>query len=529
MSSELFYGPDARKKIQNGVNKVADAVKVTLGAKGRNVAIGKGYGHLPLITKDGVTVAAYITKLPDPTEDMGAMMIKDAARQTMRLVGDGTTTSTVLAQSIFNAGIDAINMGANPMDLKKGIDKAVDLVVSSLMDQAVQIDGDMAKILNIATIAVNNDLETGKIVAEAMSVAGKDGYVSMAESKTADTTIEKVEGMQIDRGLLSPYFVKDEGKSQVVLKDPYILIYDKKISRLQEIMPILELANKKQRPLLVIAEDINGEALSTMTSNASKGLYWAAILSPFGGPDELEDIAAVTGATVVSGGKGHSLKDGNPEWLGSADTVAINKFATVIAGGKGDKKIIAQRAIQVKGQLEECADERMKPNLVSRLAKISNGVVIIYVGGQTQVEMNEKRDRIDDAIRATRAAMEEGVLPGGGTAYIRAISSIPVNENDLTLTDEQKGMLIIKSTLVAPLRQILTNAGLSEASIVTIVSSVTDGSADYGYNAKTGGYENLCTTGIIDPAKVPRVALENAASVASMLLTTEAVIVDDAQ
>ncbi len=527
MGSKLDYGESARKKLQTGVNKVADAVKVTLGAKGRNVAISKGGGQIPQITKDGVTVAAYITQLSDPVEDMGAMMVKDAAMQTMKDAGDGTTTSTVLAQAIFNEGMKSIEAGSNPMDLKKGIDKAVAMVVANLKTQSTQVNGNANIIFNVAKVAANNDEKTGRIIAEAVMAAGVDGHVTIHPTKAVETTIEKVAGLQVDQGYLHPYFCNNLKKAQVELHNPLILIYDKKISRLADIMVFLKYCTpddtSKKRSVLIIAEDVEGEALYTMSSNAQQmGAHWAAIKAPFGGTEELEDIAALTGGVVVSESKGHKLADFNPAWCGNAQDVTITKSATVISKGSGNKQKIADRASQIKSQIEDCTDERLKTNLTKRLSKLMDGVVVIYVGGQTQVEMIEKKDRLDDALKATNAAVSEGVVPGGGVAYIRSANSILAETGEPA--DEWNGKKIVIEAIKAPLRQILLNAGHDEASVSGKLLDVYSAEGDLGYNILSGEYEHFLASGIIDPTKVTRTALENAASVASMLLTTECTI-----
>jgi chaperonin GroEL len=522
MGTNLSFGKNARKEIQIGVDAVANAVKVTLGAKGRNVAISKGLGHIPLVTKDGVTVAMYITSLSDPTQDMGAMMVKDAARQTMIQAGDGTTTSTVLAQAIFTEGMKCVDAGANPIDLKRGIDKAVLEVVKKLSEISIPVNGNQSLILSVASVAANNDLVMGYIIADAVMAAGVDGLVTITETKLPETYSEKVMGMQIDQGYLSAYFCNNLAKMHAELENPLILIYDKKISRLADIMPFLDMCAKADRHALIISEDMDSEALFTMTSNAQKGKRWAAIRSPFGGNDELEDIAAATGATVVSESKGHKLMDFKSSWCGSAKTINITRFSTVIAGGAGDDTKIRERASQVKSQIDDCVDERMKPTLVKRLSRLTDGVVVIYVGGQTEVEMRENKDRIDDALKATKAAIAEGIVPGGGVAYVIARRGIILEYNGSA--DEINGSQVVFNALSAPVMQILLNAGIEGESATNIVRNINQSDFGMGYNVKTGIVENLIETGIIDPAKVSRVALENASSTASMILTTECAI-----
>ena len=521
MAKEIKFNIDARDSLKKGVDALANAVKVTLGPKGRNVVIEKKFGA-PQITKDGVTVAKEI-ELPDAFENMGAQMVKEVASRTNDAAGDGTTTATVLAQAIVGVGLKNVAAGANPMDLKRGIDKAVAAIVSNLNAQAEQVTVDGEKVEQVARISANNDEEIGKLIAEAMKKVKKEGVITVEEAKGTQTTVEVVEGMQFDRGYISPYFVTNTEKMETVLDNPYILIYDKKISSMKEIMPILEATLQTNRPLLLIAEDVDGEALTGLVLNKLRGsLKIAAVKAPGFGDrrkEMLEDIAILTGGTVISEEKGYRLEDATLAELGSADKITITKDNTTIVNGQGSKEAIDARAAQIKAQIATTTSDYDREKLQERLAKIAGGVAVIYVGAASEVEMKEKKDRVEDALNATRAAIEEGIIPGGGVGFIRAISSIEKmkGEND----DETTGIAIIKRALEEPLRQIVENAGL-EGSVV--VNKVREGEGDFGFNARTETYENLLKTGVIDPVKVSRVALENAASIASMLLTTECVI-----
>ncbi len=523
MAKQLFFDTEARNKMKAGVDALANAVKVTLGPKGRNVVIEKKFGA-PSVTKDGVSVAKEI-ELEDPTENIGAQMVKEVASKTADVAGDGTTTATVLAQSIIKEGLKNVAAGANPMDLKRGIDKAVAVVIKNLESQSEKVGNDNKKIEQVATISANNDNEIGKLIAQAMEKVGNEGVITVEEAKGTDTTVEVVEGMQFDRGYLSPYFVTNTEKMQTELENPYILIYDKKISTMKDILPLLESAVQAGRPLLIIAEDVDGEALATLVVNKLRGsLKIAAVKAPGFGDrrkEMLQDIAVLTGGTVISEEQGHKLENATVEYLGQAESVTIDKDNTTVVDGKGDKDAIKARVNQIKAQVETSTSDYDKEKLQERLAKLSGGVAVLYVGASTEVEMKEKKDRVDDALHATRAAVEEGIVPGGGTAFIRAIESIADLSSDNN--DEATGIAIIRRALEEPLRQIVENAGI-EGSIV--VQNVRQGKADYGFNARTEEYENMLAAGVIDPTKVSRVALENAASIASMLLTTECVIAD---
>ena len=523
MSKQLFFNIDARNRMKRGVDILADAVKVTLGPKGRNVVIEKKFGA-PAITKDGVTVAKEI-ELEDSIENLGAQMVKEVASKTADLAGDGTTTATVLAQSIIGEGLKNVAAGANPMDLKRGIDKAVAAVVENLKKQSEKVGNDNKKIEQVASISANNDNAIGSLIAQAMAKVGNEGVITVEEAKGTETTVEVVEGMQFDRGYLSAYFVTNTEKMQVELQNPYILIYEKKVSTLKDILPILESVVQSGCPLLIIAEDVDGEALSTLVVNKLRGsLKIAAVKAPGFGDrrkEMLQDIAALTGGTVISEDMGHKLEGTTIAALGQAESITIDKDNTTIVGGKGKKNEINSRVNQIKTQIETTTSDYDKEKLQERLAKLSGGVAVLYIGAASEVEMKEKKDRVDDALHATRAAVEEGIVPGGGVAYIRAINSLEKVE---TLNfDEKTGVAIVRRALEEPLRQIVNNAGL-EASI--IVQKVREGKADYGFNARTEVYEKLLAAGVIDPTKVSRVALENAASIASMFLTTECVIAD---
>jgi chaperonin GroEL len=523
MAKQLFFDIEARNRMKKGVDVLANAVKVTLGPKGRNVVLEKKFGA-PGITKDGVTVAKEI-ELEDPIENMGAQMVKEVASKTADVAGDGTTTATVLAQSIITEGLKNVAAGANPMDLKRGIEKAVSKVVEHLKSQSQTVGNDNSKIQQVAAISANNDTEIGKLIAEAMKKVGKEGVITVEEARGTETGIEVVEGMQFDRGYISPYFVTNSEKMEAELENPYILIYDKKVSSMKDILHILEKVAQSGRPLLIIAEDLEGEALATLVVNKLRGtLKVAAVKAPGFGDrrkEMLQDIAVLTKGIVVSEEQGYKLENADLSYLGQASTVTIDKDNTTIVGGKGKKDDIAARVNQIKAQIEVTTSDYDKEKLQERLAKLSGGVAVLNIGAATEMEMKEKKDRVDDALHATRAAVEEGIVPGGGVAFIRAIESLEklkgANE------DETTGIAIVKRSLEEPLRQIVANAGI-EGSIV--VQKVKEGKGDYGFNARTEEYENLYKAGVIDPTKVTRIALENAASIAGMLLTTECVIAD---
>jgi chaperonin GroEL len=523
MAKDIIFDLKAREALKAGVDQLSDAVKVTLGPKGRNVIIDKSFGA-PTITKDGVTVAKEI-ELADTIENMGAQMVKEVASKTNDLAGDGTTTATVLAQSIVNTGLKNVTAGANPMDLKRGVDKAVAEVIKALMKQTKQINDSGEKVEQVATVSANNDSTIGKLIAEAMEKVKKDGVITIEEAKGIETTVDVVEGMQFDRGYISPYFVTDAEKMEAVYENPYILLHDKKISVMKDLLPILEKIAQSGRPLLIVAEDVETEALATLVVNKLRGgLKVVAVKAPGFGDrrkEMLEDIAILTGGTVVSEEKGYKLEDTTLDNLGEAEKVTIDKDNTTIVSGKGSKDDIKGRINQIRAQIETTTSDYDKEKLQERLAKLAGGVAVIYVGAASEVEMKEKKDRFDDALNATRAAIEEGIVPGGGVAYLRAISSLEKlkGENE----DEETGIAIITRALEEPMRQIVENAGL-EGSV--IVQKVKDGKADFGYNARTDKYENLFKAGVIDPMKVTRIALENAASIAGMLLTTECVIAD---
>jgi len=523
MAKIIKYDVDARERLKRGVDALASAVKVTLGPKGRNVVIEKKFGA-PAVTKDGVTVAKEI-ELEDAIENMGAQMLKEVASKTADAAGDGTTTATVLAQAIVTSGLKSLAAGANPMDLKRGIDKAVASVIESLSKMSVKIGNDAKKIEQVGTISANNDSTIGAMIADAMNKVGKEGVITVEEAKGIDTYVEVVEGMQFDRGYISPYFVTNAESMQTELENPYLLIYDKKISTMKELLPVLEKVAQSGRPLLIIAEDVDGEALATLVVNKLRGtLRIAAIKAPgFGDRRKamLEDIAILTGGTVISEERGFKLDQAGVEMLGKCDSVTIDKDNSTIVGGKGKKEDIKARVGQIKAQIETTTSDYDKEKLQERLAKLSGGVAVLYVGAPSEIEMKEKKARVDDALHATRAAVEEGIVPGGGVAYIRcqdALASVKA-ENE----DEKTGIEIVKRSLDSPLRTIVENAGL-EGSVV--IQKVREGKKDFGFNARTEVYEELLKAGVIDPAKVTRVALENAASIASMLLTTECVIVD---
>jgi chaperonin GroEL len=523
MAKDILYNWEAREQLKKGVNALADAVKVTLGPKGRNVIIDKKYGA-PHITKDGVTVAKEI-ELEDVVANMGAQMVKEVASKTNDQAGDGTTTATLLAQIIFNTGLKNVTAGANPMDLKRGIDKAVTMVINDLKKRSKVIGDNIEQIEQVATISANNDSFIGKMIAEAMSKVKKEGVITIEEAKGTETTVKVVEGMQFDRGYISPYFVTDAEKMEAVYENPYILLYDKKISNMKEFLPILEKALQTGRPLLVISEDIDSEALATLVVNRLRGsLKIIAVKAPGFGDrrkEMLEDIAILTGATVISEEKGYKLEDATLEYLGTAEKITVDKENTTIVSGKGEKSAINARIGMIKGQIEKSTSDYDKEKLQERLAKLAGGVAVIYVGAASEVEMKEKKDRFDDALHATRAAIEEGIIPGGGVAYIRAIEAL--NNTTCINEDEKIGIEIVRRALEEPLRQIVTNAG-QEGSV--IVNKVKEGKDDFGFNARTEVYENLYKAGVIDPTKVARIALENAASIAGMLLTTECVLAE---
>jgi chaperonin GroEL len=524
MAKQIFFDIEARNRMKKGVDTLANAVKVTLGPKGRNVVIEKKFGA-PSVTKDGVTVAKEI-ELEDPIENMGAQMVKEVASKTADIAGDGTTTATVLAQSIISEGLKMVAAGANPMDLKRGIDKAVSLVVESPKSQSQTVGSDSKKIQQVATISANNDETIGKLIAEAFGKVGKEGVITVEEAKGTDTTVDVVEGMQFDRGYISPYFVTNSEKMEAELQNPYILIYDKKISNMKDILHILEKVAQGGRPLLIIAEDLEGEALATLVVNKLRGtLKVAAVKAPGFGDrrkEMLTDIAILTKGIVISEEQGYKLENADLSYLGTAASVTIDKDNTTVVGGKGKKEDIMARVNQIKAQIETTTSDYDKEKLQERLAKLSGGVAVLYVGAATEVEMKEKKDRVDDALHATRAAVEEGIVPGGGVAYIRAIESLDVKVKG-QLEDEQTGMAIVRRALEEPMRILTANAGI-DGSIV--VQKIKDGKGDFGFNARTEEYENLFKAGVIDPTKVSRVALENAASIAGMLLTTECVVAD---
>lgn len=524
MAKTITFDAEARDSLKSGVDALADAVKVTLGPKGRNVIIDKKFGA-PIITKDGVTVAKEI-ELSDPIENMGAQMVKEVASKTADVAGDGTTTATVLAQAIVNAGIKNVAAGANPMDLKRGIDKAVRSVVESLAAQSKTVGDDSDKIKQIATISSNNDEQIGDLIATAMEKVKKEGVITVEEAKGTDTTVEVVEGMQFDRGYVSPYFVTDAEKMETILEDPLVLIHDKKISTMKDLLPLLEKAAQSGKPLLIIAEDIDGEALATLVVNKIRGsLKIAAVKAPGFGDrrkEMLEDIAILTGGTVISEERGYKLETADLSYLGSAKTITIDKENTTVVSGAGKKDDIKARVNQIKAQIEKSTSDYDKEKLEERLAKLAGGVAVLYVGAPTEVEMKEKKDRVDDALHATRAAVEEGIVAGGGVAYVRAIE--PLDKLTGINEDETTGIAIIRKAIEEPLRRIVVNAG-EEGSIV--IQKVREGKDDFGYNAATHKYEPLYAAGVIDPTKVTRVALENAASIAGMLLTTECVLADE--
>ncbi len=524
MAKEIKFDIEARDLLKSGVDQLADAVKVTLGPKGRNVVIEKKFGA-PQITKDGVTVAKEI-ELSNAFENLGAQMVKEVASKTGDDAGDGTTTATVLAQSIVNVGLKNVTAGANPMDLKRGIDKAVEAVVKSIGEQAQTIGDDYAKIESVAKISANNDSVIGSLIAEAMKKVQKEGVITIEEAKGTDTYVDVVEGMQFDRGYISPYFVTDAEKMTADLDSPFILIHDKKISTMKDLLPVLEATAQTGRPLMIISEDVDGEALATLVVNRLRGsLKVCAVKAPGFGDrrkEMLEDIAILTGGTVITEEKGMKLEQATIEMLGQAEKITVNKENTTIVNGAGEQEAIAARVSQIKAQMETTTSDYDKEKLQERLAKLAGGVAVIYVGAASEVEMKEKKDRVDDALHATRAAVEEGIVPGGGVTYIRATAALADLKGDNE--DETTGIEIIKRAIEEPLRQIVTNAGKEGA---VIVQKIKEGTADFGYNARIDQFQNLFEVGVIDPAKVTRVALENAASIAGMFLTTETVIVEE--
>ncbi len=523
MAKEIYFDLEARDALKRGVDALANAVKVTLGPKGRNVVIDKKFGS-PQITKDGVTVAKEI-ELANHVENLGAQMVKEVASKTNDDAGDGTTTATVLAQAIVTVGLKNVTAGANPMDLKRGIDKAVAKVIESIKAQSKAIGEDNKKIEQVATISANNDNTIGKLIAEAMEKVKKEGVITVEEAKGTDTTVEVVEGMQFDRGYISPYFVTDTEKMVAVLENPFILLYDKKVSTMKDLLPVLEKVVQTGRPLMIIAEDVDGEALATLVVNKLRGsLKIAAVKAPGFGDrrkEMLEDIAILTGGSVISEDKGMKLDMVTMEDLGKAEKISIDKDNTTIVNGAGDKAGITARVAQIKAQIENTTSDYDREKLQERLAKLAGGVAVIYIGAATEVEMKEKKDRVNDALSATRAAVEEGIIPGGGVAFIRAISALDSIKGDNE--DENTGVKIVKRALEEPVRIISSNAG-ADGSVV--VQRIKEGKDDFGFNARTDKYENLMAAGVIDPAKVARVAIENAASIASLLLTTECILVE---
>jgi chaperonin GroEL len=524
MAKEIVFDIDARDRMKKGVDALANAVKATLGPKGRNVVIDKKFGA-PHVTKDGVTVAKEI-ELKDAVENMGAQMVKEVAAKTADIAGDGTTTATVLAQAIITGGLKNVAAGANPMDIKRGIDKAVDAIVEELKKLSQEVGSDNEKIKQVASISANNDETIGSLIAEAMKVVGNDGVITVEEAKGTETEVKTVEGMQFDRGYLSPYFVTDAEKMVAELDNPYILIHDKKISNLQDLLPILEPVAQSGRPFLIIAEDVDSNALAALVVNRLKaGLKVAAVKAPgFGDRRKamLEDIAILTGGTVISEERGFKLENTTVDMLGTCEKVEIDKDNTTVINGVGRKEDILARTNQIKAQIESTTSDYDREKLQERLAKLSGGVAVLYVGAASEVEMKEKKDRVDDALAATRAAVEEGIIPGGGVAYIRASEALENLKGDND--DEVTGIAIIKRAIEEPLRQIISNAGGEGA---VIVQKIKEGKDDYGYNARTEVFENLYAAGVIDPTKVSRIALQNASSVAAMMLTTECVIADE--
>ena len=523
MAKEIKFDVDVRSKMKVGADSLANAVKVTLGPKGRNVVIEKKFGA-PQVTKDGVTVAKEV-ELEDRFENMGAQMVKEVASKTNEQAGDGTTTATVLAQAIINVGIKNVTAGANPMDLKRGIDKAVDTVVANLKSQSQEVGTDYSKVEQVGTVSANNDSYIGKLIADAMSKVGKDGVITVEEAKGTETEVKVVEGMQFDRGYISPYFMTNGDKMEAVLSNPSILICDKKISAMKDLLPILEPIAREGKELLIIAEDVDGEALTTLVVNKLRGtLKIAAVKAPGFGDrrkEMLQDIATLTGAVVVSEERGFTLENTTPDMLGKAERVTITKENTTIVGGAGDKAAIQERVDSIRKQIETSTSDYDKEKLKERLGKLAGGVAVLYVGATTEVEMKEKKDRVEDALNATRAAVEEGYLPGGGVAYIRAAAVLEGLKGDND--DETTGIHIVAKAIEEPLRQIAQNAGVDGS---VIIQKIKESTGDYGYNARTGEFVHMYEAGVIDPTKVARVALENAASVAGMFLTTECGIVD---
>ena len=523
MAKEIKFNIKAREELKNGVDALADAVKVTLGPKGRNVIIERKFGA-PHITKDGVTVAREI-ELEDPFQNMGAQLVKEVASKTGDQAGDGTTTATVLAQAIVNVGLKNVAAGANPMDLKRGIDKAVSKVVEGIKAQSQEVDDDFGKIENVARVSANNDEKIGKLIAEAMQKVTRDGVITVEEAKGTETSVDIVEGMEFDRGYISPYFVTNTEKMECEMDSPYILLYDKKISNLKDMLPVLEQTAQSGRGLLIIAEDVDNEALATLVVNRLRGsLKICAVKAPGFGDrrkEMLEDIAILTGGTVISEVKGMQLANATVNDLGTAEKITVNKDNTIIVNGAGSKEAIEARVNQIKAQMEATTSSYDKEKLQERLAKLAGGVAVLYIGAPSEVEMKEKKDRVDDALSATRAAIAEGIVPGGGVAYIRTLPMLEELKGDND--DENTGIQIIRRAIEEPMRQIVDNAGVEGA---VILQKVKEGKGDFGYNARTGEYQNFFESGVIDPAKVTRVALENAASIAGMFLTTECVIAD---
>ncbi len=523
MAKEIKFEIKAREELKKGVDALADAVKVTLGPKGRNVIIEKKFGA-PHITKDGVSVAREV-ELEDPFQNMGAQLVKEVASKTGDDAGDGTTTATVLAQAIINVGLKNVAAGANPMDIKRGIDKAVATVVGGIKDMAQEVGDDFKKIEDVARVSANNDEAIGRLIAEAMKKVKKEGVITVDEAKGTETTVDIVEGMQFDRGYISPYFVTNPEKMECEMDTPYILIFDKKISNLKDMLPILEATAQSGRPLLIVAEDVDQEALATLVVNRLRGsLKICAVKAPGFGDrrkEMLEDIAVLTGGVVISEEKGMKLESATLDYLGRAEKVTVNKENTTIVNGAGNKESIAARVAQIKAQIEQTTSDYDREKLQERLAKLAGGVAVLHIGAPSEVEMKEKKDRVDDALSATRAAIAEGIVPGGGVAYIRCVELLDGLKGDNE--DETTGILIVKRAIEEPLRQIVANAGVEGA---VVVQKVKEGKGDFGYNARTDSYENLLAAGVIDPAKVTRVALENAASIAGMFLTTECVIAE---
>lgn len=523
MAKEIKFEIKAREELKKGVDALADAVKVTLGPKGRNVIIDKKFGA-PHITKDGVSVAREV-ELEDPFQNMGAQLVKEVASKTGDDAGDGTTTATVLAQSIINVGLKNVAAGANPMDIKRGIDKAVANVVENIRAMAQEVGDDFKKIEDVARVSANNDENIGRLIAEAMKKVKKEGVITVDEAKGTETTVDIVEGMQFDRGFISPYFITNSEKMEAALDSPYVLLYDKKISNLKDILPILEATAQSGRPLLIISEDVDQQALATLVLNSLRGsLKICAVKAPGFGDrrkEMLEDIAILTGGVVISEEKGMKLESATIDYLGRADKITVNKENTTIVNGAGSKEAIANRVAQIRAQIEQTTSDYDREKLQERLAKLAGGVAVLHIGAPSEVEMKEKKDRVDDALSATRAAIAEGIVPGGGVAYIRCVEKLEALKGDND--DETTGILIVKRAIEEPLRQIVANAGVEGA---VVVQKVKEGTGDFGYNARTDTYENLLAAGVIDPAKVTRVALENAASIAGMFLTTECVIAE---